>query len=93
MTPILTKAARIDMKHILSYTLRKWGERKAIEYRAKLDRAFQDIGKNPQKGREDFPGYRYIKTDKHVIFYKIADDAVYISRILHKAMNFALHLE
>ena len=89
---VISDEAKYDFRDILSYTLQKWGEKKFLEYKKLLDNALIDIMQNPKLGNYNFPPYSYIKAGKHYIFYKIKNNDIAISRILHGRMDFKKHL-
>lgn len=89
----LTERTKGDFLDILSYTLQTWGEQQLGEYRSILNDTLNAIGQEPEAGKKYSPPYRYIKAGKHVVFYHIIGDKVLVSRILHSAMDFVMHLD
>jgi toxin ParE1/3/4 len=81
--------ARLDLIEIGDYTLDTWGEEQALSYLDGLDECFERLASLPEMGRpcdRIRPGYRRIEYQKHVIFYRIDSEGLFISRILHQRM-------
>jgi toxin ParE1/3/4 len=95
-TLFFSEDAENDLDNINFYTLTTWGEQQLYRYAATLEQAFADIAKNPAIGRsreglpQRFKGY---SVGKHVIFYTVAEEAIFVVRILHSSMDFGQHLE
>lgn len=92
---ILSPRAQDDFADILQYTLETWGEAQAFAYRAVLDQALLTIGKNPQigHGRQELtPAHRIFPAGRHIIVYRITDQAILVSRILHGLMDLGRHV-
>jgi toxin ParE1/3/4 len=84
-----SRLARLDLIEIADYTLDTWGEEQAYRYLDGLDECFQLLAQSPQIGRpcdRIRSGYRRIEHQKHVVFYRIEKDGVFIGRILHQRM-------
>jgi len=88
---ILRQEAIDDLKDIWNYTFEQWSENQADKYYASLKFACNQIGENPELGREYDTIRRNLlgfKTGKHIIFYQmISTDEVEIIRILHERME------
>jgi toxin ParE1/3/4 len=101
--------ARGDLEHILATSLERWGEAGRARYAALLATAMRAIARNPEgsapRGRAELsPGVRSfhiraargaagVKDPVHVIFYRVADDAIEVIRVLHERMEPSLHVE
>ena len=87
----LTQKAKADLRSIAIYTEGRWGRDQRNLYLKQLDDAFPLLAENPQAGTEcdDIrAGYRKFPQGSHIIFYRIAPDAMpEIVRILHKSMD------
>ena len=87
----LTKKAKNDLIDIAHYTESTWGKDQRNQYLKEMDKAFYDIAKMPEKGRNcDYIrlGYRKYGVGKHLIFYRQADNnSIEIVRILHGRMD------
>ncbi|HEY8034863.1 MAG TPA: type II toxin-antitoxin system RelE/ParE family toxin [Methylobacter sp.] len=92
---ILSPQAEEDFADILQYALETWGEAQTYTYRTILDRALLTIQQYPQIGHHR-PGlsaaHRIFPTGQHLIIYRVIDDAVCVSRILHERMDIMLNL-
>lgn len=87
---ILSPQAEEDFADILQYTLETWGEVQTYAYRDILDKALLAIQQYPQIGhvRSEFsPAHRLFPAGRHIIVYRLRDNAVYVSRILHERMD------
>ena len=87
-----TAEARRDLRAILRYSLRTWGERQRDVYAQRLADAADDLTGFPNLGssRDDLaPGLRGHPVGEHVIFYRVDDQAVVIIRILHAKLDVA----
>jgi toxin ParE1/3/4 len=91
----LSNRAEADLEAIADYTMDTWGPEQAIHYIAGLLNCCQRIALNPQSGRACRTvgsGYRRIEHERHVVFYRLSDSEVFISRILHASMLPEKHL-
>lgn len=89
----LSDEAIEDFRDILSYTMQMWGEQQVEEYAAIVHKALTAIEQNPLTGKNDLPPYRHVRAGKHIVFYRVTGNDIYVSRILHSAMDFVRHLE
>lgn len=87
----LSDPARQDVYDILSYTLRIWGERHLARYKAKLDAAFKAIVQKPRAGKPRY-GMLVHAVEKHLIYYRIREESIYIVRVLHERMDPQRHI-
>lgn len=93
----LTVLAKSDIHSILDYTEGQWGKKQKDKYNDLLFNGIQDISKNPLSPySKKVEGYRemvrYLRVEKHHIYYTVYEDIIYINRILHAQMNPGLHL-
>ena len=94
---ILPKAAT-DIKQILKYTQRVWGDEQRKKYKAAINRCLKDIQANPSpriKSEDCGNGYFRRHLDKkyrHYIFYRVTTDSIVIVRLLHDSMDSGRHL-
>jgi toxin ParE1/3/4 len=92
---ILSPQAEDDFAAILQYTLETWGEDQVYVYRAVFDKALLTIQKNPQIGHrktELSTEHRTFPAGRHIIFYRITQNAIYVSRILHERMDYGRNM-
>jgi toxin ParE1/3/4 len=90
----LSPLAELDLDDIAEYTTDIWGPKQAVKYINALFVCFDRITRDPGLGRRCDPvrpGLRRIEEGKHVVFYKVMKDEVFISRILHQSMLPNLH--
>ncbi len=91
----LSKLARIDLIKIADYTVDTWGEEQAYRYLDGLEACFHRLVHTPHMGRpcdRVRRGYRRIEHGRHVVFYRVGGDGVFISRVLHEGMLPSGHL-
>jgi len=91
----LSKLAKLDLIEIAEYTVDRWGLEQADRYLDSLSRCFELLVSQPRIGRpcdRIRKGYRRIEHEKHVIFYLVGEEGIFISRILHQNMLPGKHL-
>jgi toxin ParE1/3/4 len=91
----LTDCAQSDLEQIADYTVINWGQSQADFYLEQLEKAFYSLLDNPYlgKSRDDIKaGYRSLLVEKHLVFYRLADEQLEIMRILHCRMDVIQHL-
>src|SRR5689334_9109804 len=91
----VAERARSDMEEIYSYTLDTWGQRRADQYEAAIDRALQELVTFPLRGRprdELFSGCRSRLVEHHQIYYFVESDVINVVRILHERQDPANHI-
>lgn len=85
----LSELARADLLAIADYTLDTWGEEQAHRHLDDLEKCLGRVAQSPGLGRSCDRvrrGYRRLEYAKHVIFYRMDSEGVFISRILHERM-------
>lgn len=86
-----TRKSVQDLTEIWDYTLKKWSEKQAEHYYQLIIEACNQIGKNPELGKEYeiiYPGLKGHKISKHIIFYRVLkNESIEIIRILHEVMD------
>lgn len=91
----LRPLAYADLEEIWNYSAETWGMRQADSYLQILFEALESLAQSPLLGRnasdirED---YLQLRVQKHVVFYRVADEEIEIVRVLHERMLFDLHL-
>jgi toxin ParE1/3/4 len=92
----LTQKAVADLLEIGRYTQKQWGAEQRNRYLSMIDSCFQEIAKNPLKGRDCSDirmGYRKMKVGSHLIFYRQMENKdVQIVRVLHGRMDIETRL-
>jgi toxin ParE1/3/4 len=92
---LLSPAAKEDIDGIGVYSTVTWGEEQSDLYLKKVFAKFDKIVAKPALGRfydHVRGGYRRVKVERHLIFYKITDQEIVIVRILHEKLDSNLHL-
>jgi toxin ParE1/3/4 len=93
---VVSDAARQDLRDIARYTEKNWGSARKDTYLEAIKGRFRLIRERPTAGapRDEIrPGYRSLSIGRHVIFYRLTEDAVEIVRILHGNMDLHRHLD
>jgi toxin ParE1/3/4 len=91
----LSNLARLDLIEIADYTVDMWGLEQANRYLDGLVDCFVRITQSPELGRpcdRVRAGYRRTEFEKHVVIYRIDDDGIFVSRILHQRMLPSKHV-
>ncbi len=86
----ISPAARRDMRSIVQYTAQRYGERQAVFYTQKIQKALRLIADNPFAGqaRPDIrPGCRALPVERHLCIYYLKENQVFIVRLLHQSQN------
>lgn len=87
----LSSLAESDIEDIVQYTYIHYGPEQVDKYIDALMQAMKLIAENSCIGhvREDLPdNYRAFSAERHIIVYKLKNQIVYVSRILHESMDF-----
>jgi toxin ParE1/3/4 len=89
----LSPKADISLEAIGEFTEDHWGEAQRRRYLAILDDCFHDLANHPRKGRfiEALNLFCYPK-EKHLIYYSLRDQDIYIVDILHESMDPLRHI-
>ena len=91
----LAKLADRDLRLIYRYSYEEFGEARAEEYYWSLWDCLRLLAEFPGIGRlrtELHPPLRSHHHQRHIVFYDVADDHVFIVRILHERMAAERHL-
>jgi toxin ParE1/3/4 len=86
----ISKKAVADLDEIWFYTVEKWSLAQADRYYSLIFNEIDHICETPTTGRvmdHIRKGYRAAKVKSHLIFYRIVDEAIEITRILHERMD------
>jgi toxin ParE1/3/4 len=79
-----------DLAGIDAYTLEEWGETQADRYLGRLQACFTMLLENSRLGRDCGrirSDLRRMEHGKHVVFYRLVDGGIRVSRILHQSMS------
>ena len=91
----LSRTAQDDIEKIDFYSFEKWGERTAATYMAGLGARMNALIETPMLGVDcsDLrPGYRASMSGRHIIYYRIEEEFIYILTILHHSQDQAQFL-
>jgi toxin ParE1/3/4 len=92
---VLSPGAQSDLDDIWTYTEDKWGIDQAELYIRQLRQHIETVAAQPAIGRACFEvraGYHKYRAGSHLLFYRLTSQGIDIIRILHKRMDFELHL-
>lgn len=92
---VLSVKAGTDMKSILLYSLREFGERQARLYFEGLTDLMEKLAFNPKLGKpflllKNQPILKY-HYESHVLFYCVLKNGIFIVRILGGQLDFTRH--
>jgi toxin ParE1/3/4 len=92
---VLSVKASKDVKSILLYTLREFGERQSRLYFEGLTEVLEKLAFDPKLGKlfsvvKNQPILRY-RFQSHVLFYSVRKGGIFIIRILGGQMDFTRH--
>lgn len=91
----ISHRAKQDIEDIWIYSFKKWGEKQADRYFDKLSISINEtLLENPKIGitcNDIRVGYRQYQVNKHIIFYKLTSNTIYIIRLFYKNMEFKKH--
>jgi toxin ParE1/3/4 len=91
----LSEAARTDLTDIWVETDRKWGPDQADRYLDDIDRALRGLIENPMMGTDCsdlLQGTRRLITGRHLAFFEVHVNAIFVLRVLHQSMDVGSHL-
>ncbi len=86
----ITPRAYEDLRGIARYTRKTWGDAQCASYLHALDKRFEWLADNPERGRarpDIADGYYCVRQGEHLIFYLIHDDSIDIIGIPHQVMD------
>lgn len=87
--------AERDLTDIWLYTAGRWGEDQADHYLDRIAEALDLLATHPDIGSDCSDiraGYRKFRAGRHLIFYRLADNTLYVVRVLHDQMDIERHL-
>lgn len=86
----LSEVARADLIDIWRTTFETWGPDQADTYLDDIDRALNGLIANPLIGADCsdiVQGARRLITGRHVAFYQVSDEVIFVIRVLHQSMD------
>jgi toxin ParE1/3/4 len=95
MKLVFSPKAKKDIDQIYDYTDLHWGFEQADHYVHDIRLRCRYVSENPSTGRKNDhikPGYRFVVSGPHTIFYRETASSVTIIRILHSRMDPSRHL-
>ena len=91
----LRPKAVTDLEDIFDYSVPKFGVVRAEQYILDLNEAFIKLAEEPHIGKD----YTHVKQElmgfpvvSHIVFFKHTSTQLYIIRVLHKSMDYSIHL-
>ena len=93
---LIAPAARIDLKEIYKFGLRKWGQTRSDSYLGTLREIFWGLTEHPLIGTERaelLAGIRSLPVERHILFYRVTSNRVEIIRVLHARQDPTRHLK
>jgi toxin ParE1/3/4 len=93
---IVSPEARKDLRIIRKHSERQWGSRKAGAYIEAIWDSIESLEKHPEIGRvvsPDQPESRRLTVTPHIVYYRIRESGVEISRVLHERMDASTQLD
>ena len=91
----LSEAAKSDLVDIWVETDRQWGAAQADRYLDDIERALKGLIANLHMGSDCsdlLQGARKLITGRHLIFYEVDLDRIFVIRVLHQSMDVPRHL-
>ena len=91
----LSPKALADLNAIWDYSVENWGETRSQAYVRGINAALELVAANPHVARDAGsigPGLLKYSVGSHVIFFRLNDKQIVVSRILHSRMDFPRHL-
>ncbi len=94
MKVTLSLLADADVERMLSYGIREFGWEKAQTYYEGLQQSLQMLGEYPRIGMTygKKTNCRRFVYQRHIIFYRIEKDRIFVGRILDAMMDVDAHL-
>ena len=93
---VLTAAAEADLRDIVRYTRREWGDAQTRSYLAKLTRGIERIAAGPGTSKDMaalYPGLRMVRCEHHYVFCLPRDNApALVVAIFHERMDLMARL-
>jgi len=91
----VSPAAERDLENIVEHTLRSWGIEQVERYLDVLFAAFERLSRSPRTApacNHIKSGYRRLRVQRHMIYFRITDYGIAIIRVLHDRMDAPRHL-
>ncbi len=91
----LAPKARRDLQDIWLYTHQQWGIAQAGNYLDALTTAFAELVDAPKSAPacdHIRSGYRRLRVERHVVYFRITAYGIHVVRVLHERMDTSRHL-
>ena len=91
----LSQLAQNDLEDVWIYTVKNWSINQANRYYKLIIEEINALCSNPEIGKSISKIkklHRVLPIKSHLIIYKIANDTIWIDRVLHKSMDIDTHL-
>ncbi len=91
----LNPKALSDLETIYHYSFQEWGIDQAERYQDEIYDGMNRIVSHPKIGRSfifELHNYRIFTVKSHSIYYRLNENQIFITRILHKSMDRKKHL-
>jgi len=91
----LSPRAQRDLDDIFDYTVAQWNLPQALRYTDSLEAALDALAQAPHKGQDCGhirQGYRRLRVEQHVIYFRTTPYGIAVIRILHQRMDVPRHL-
>jgi toxin ParE1/3/4 len=91
----LSRKAQRDLDEVFDYTVAQWDLPQALRYTDMIQAACAALAEAPNKGQDCGyirAGYRRLRVEQHVIYFRTATYGIAVIRILHQPMDAPRHL-
>ena len=92
---VLSNRAEQDIINTYQYTADEFGETQADAYLQSLHEGLVILSDNPGLAQNIYnirPSYYRYQIQKHMAFFRIESESIFVVRILHQQMQFPVHL-
>lgn len=92
---LLSAKAKADLDGIRDYTIDTWDIEQAKNYISEPLQVIERVARSPKHGapcEHLGAGTRKVRSNSHLIYYRMVDDDLIVRRILHESMNIRRHL-
>ena len=93
---VISPAARNDLKKIVQFGVTSWGMPRTSQYMGHIKSQFLNLMEHPEIGmiRDDLlPSIHSLRSQSHVIFYRLQKTRIEIVRVLHGRQDPQCHLK
>jgi toxin ParE1/3/4 len=86
----VSRRAQAEIKRIYVYTAQHWDVEQADRYQEQIGSAFRELARFPSLGveRPDIAtGIRSLVVGSHIVLYRVRDDEVVVTRVVHSRQD------